>query len=380
MNDRQWLAIDRKTAEDKLRENPYPTDDGQPVNASLPAESGVILIALLWILTALAVIAMSFSRECLVEFRSARNFQSMDVAYYAARAGIAFTIYQLKLKRLTPQNTQSTTDNTVQDTLDLGYANGTFGDAEYRVDFISEDGKLSLNDVQDQQLFLLLEACGIPDNDAEIIRDSILDWRSASNAQPHTNGAKDDYYQSLNPPYYCKNGKFESVEELLLVRGVTPEYFYGHEGRDQDNNLVYMYGLSRCFTVYRSGSASSVNANAAPLPVLLSTGISIDDARAIINRRLLQPFKDMTDLLSAVPNLGTISSSISAATTRSATIFTLVAAAQAKNSKARRVIRAVVNISQNGTRNQYRTLYWNENIIDYEGFMQDAPNIEGYTQ
>ena len=64
------------------------------------------------------------------------------------------------------------------------------------------------------------------------------------------NGAKDDYYQSLNPPYKAKNGRFESVEELLLVRGVTRDYFYGHPEKAPDGSIFYRYGLSRCFTVY----------------------------------------------------------------------------------------------------------------------------------
>ena len=52
-------------------------------------DRGVILIALLWILVALSVIALSFSRESLVEVAVARNARDMGDAYYVARAGIA---------------------------------------------------------------------------------------------------------------------------------------------------------------------------------------------------------------------------------------------------------------------------------------------------
>jgi hypothetical protein len=73
------------------------------------SESGVILIALLWILTALSVIALSFSRESRVEVAAARNAQSLEESYFVARAGIATSIYQLVQRRYVPALRQSST-------------------------------------------------------------------------------------------------------------------------------------------------------------------------------------------------------------------------------------------------------------------------------
>ena len=56
-------------------------------------DSGVILIALLWILMALSVIALSFSREGFVEVAAARNTRDLTDGYYVARGGIAKTVY-----------------------------------------------------------------------------------------------------------------------------------------------------------------------------------------------------------------------------------------------------------------------------------------------
>ena len=42
-------------------------------------------------------------------------------------------------------------------------------------------------------------------------------------------GAEDDYYMSLPEPYHCKNAHFDSVDELLLVKGVTPQLLYGYD-------------------------------------------------------------------------------------------------------------------------------------------------------
>ena len=61
----------------------------------------------------------------------------------------------------------------------------------------------------------------------EEIADAILDWIDESSYEPREFGAKDDYYMSLDPPYYTHNGIPDSLDDLLLVRGVTPKLLYG---------------------------------------------------------------------------------------------------------------------------------------------------------
>ena len=61
----------------------------------------------------------------------------------------------------------------------------------------------------------------------EEIADSILDWIDDSSFEPREFGAKDEYYTMLDPPYFTRNGMIDSLDELLLVRGVTPRLLYG---------------------------------------------------------------------------------------------------------------------------------------------------------
>ncbi|MDR0521877.1 MAG: general secretion pathway protein GspK [Planctomycetaceae bacterium] len=58
------------------------------------------------------------------------------------------------------------------------------------------------------------------------IADAILDWLDEDN-EPREYGAEDDYYASLDPPYYSRNKMPDSIDELLLVRGMTPKLLYG---------------------------------------------------------------------------------------------------------------------------------------------------------
>jgi len=54
-------------------------------------------------------------------------------------------------------------------------------------------------------------------------------------------------------------------------------------------------------------------------------------------------------------------------TTAQAGVLTLTAVASAPGSKVKRVVRAVVSLNEAGVQNPYQTLYWNENVSDYEG-------------
>ena len=366
---RRW-AVGRRAS---IGKSPISRDLAS-VEFSLPAagcrlptnQDGTILIALLWILVALAVIALSFSRETFVEVAAARNSQSLESAYFIARAGMESTVYQLLQKRFAPPKINQPDQQDQPDALDLGIVTGNLGGGDYRVDIQDESGKLNVNIVQEEQLRRLIEAAGINKRDGDIIADSILDWRDVDN-DPHLNGAENDYYQTLNPPYKAKNGKIDTVEELLLIRGITPEYFYGHPERDANGAVVYKYGLSRYFTVYLN--RNQVNVNFAPLPVLLSVpGMTPEAAKLIYDRRHVKPYKTTTDLahdlgVAADPKVMGYLAFDQTGT------YTLTASAHAMNSKAVRVIRAVITLESSFNK-QYRTLYWNENVPDYGSVMQ----------
>ena len=57
---------------------------------------------------------------------------------------------------------------------------------------------------------------------------AIIDWRD-DNEQPEPDGIERGYYESLPHPYTIRNAPMRTMREMLLVRGVTPELFYGED-------------------------------------------------------------------------------------------------------------------------------------------------------
>lgn len=104
---------------------------------------------------------------------------------------------------------------------------GYYGGIRYGLE--NESARLNLNTVlladsggQDGARNVLLTLPGM----TESIADAILDWIDAD-SDMRLLGAERDYYSSLNPPYAPRNGPIGSIEELLLVRDVTPALLFG---------------------------------------------------------------------------------------------------------------------------------------------------------
>ena len=74
------------------------------------------------------------------------------------------------------------------------------------------------------------EPFNLEDGAARAIIDSLIDWMDTDDGDGEEEyGAESSYYLALDPPYACKNGPVEFIEELLLVKGFTPELLFGTE-------------------------------------------------------------------------------------------------------------------------------------------------------
>ena len=106
---------------------------------------------------------------------------------------------------------------------------GYYGGTRYGLE--NESARLNLNTI------LLADKSGGDENGGrkllmalpgmtESIADAILDWID-SDEDTRQLGAERDYYASLPRPYAPRNGPLGSIEELLLVRDVTPALLFG---------------------------------------------------------------------------------------------------------------------------------------------------------
>jgi general secretion pathway protein K len=123
------------------------------------------------------------------------------------------------------------------------------------------------NEIRPMFLRLLLSGYFPIDDEAEArsIVDALIDWIDEDDQESDL-GAESGFYQSLEKPYSCRNGPVQYIEELLLVKGITPALLFGSAGKN---------GLADYLTV--NGDDGKININTAPLMVIKSFDPLMDD-------------------------------------------------------------------------------------------------------
>jgi general secretion pathway protein K len=112
--------------------------------------------------------------------------------------------------------------------------------------------------------FLSLEEFDLESGDIESILEAIKDWIDPDDQITGFGGAESSYYESLEKPYSCRNSPFKSIEELILVKGITREIFYGTDDKP---------GISDFLTVFGDGK---ININTAHAMVFKSLSEDFD--------------------------------------------------------------------------------------------------------
>ncbi len=143
------------------------------------------------------------------------------------------------------------------------------------------------NNMLSALVFLGDEIPDMEETDPLTIINSVKDWLDKDeDLITGLSGAESDYYEELDPPYACKNGPFDHISEVRLVKGITPELF---------NGIGELGGLGDYITVYGAETKDDqkfdypgkININTAELAVLsaLMKEGSEDAASLLIEHR-----------------------------------------------------------------------------------------------
>jgi len=273
-----------------------------------PGQRGIALILVLWVLTLLSVLVMEFCFSMRTEINITRNFKETSQLYYCAQGGIQRAIAEAIYRndpaihaRRQNLNAEDSSGIDLEWRLDGTPQALSFEGAEVEVRIKNESGRINLNRASDVIIRKVMKYFLEAGEQRDTVVDSILDWRDPDDLH-RINGAENDYYRSLSEPYDCKNADFDSVEELLLVREITPELFSGKRVKGEAEEEAPAVGLRDLFTVF--STATNVDINSAPWEVILVLfGIPADLAKRVVEIRGEWPFANLSDLSLRVPEL-----------------------------------------------------------------------------
>jgi general secretion pathway protein K len=252
------------------------------------ARRGSALLAVLWLSAALSAIAFTVANTVRAETeRTSTEVDSLRAYYLAAGAIDRAILYiQWGPSYRNPDGTPKYFQSPMR-ALEFNFPTGAA-----TTEIILETSKLNLNSTSQPELLALLLALGAPADQAATVAQGIVDWRAPTPGGSFTQF--DQYYLSLTPSFRARHASFHEVEELLLIRGVTPDLFYGSYTRNDQGRLIPRPGLRDCLSVY--GSTGQLDANGIEPAVMQAIGISPDVASAIANLRRTTPFRDMGQL------------------------------------------------------------------------------------
>jgi general secretion pathway protein K len=174
---------------------------------------GFALIVVLWFLVLIAAIGTYLMVSARTETAIARNIGLAAGAEALADAGIAQAAFNL-----------TDTVETNRWKLDGAEHRLKLTTGEVRVRLFDENAKLNPNHASDVLLAALFESAGVERTRARRLGAAVADWVGAD-MMPRPLGAKLDQYRQAGLSYGPPNAPIESLDELQLVLGMTPEIF-----------------------------------------------------------------------------------------------------------------------------------------------------------
>jgi general secretion pathway protein K len=305
---------------------------------TIHTEDGVALLIVLWVITILMVLVMSFSLLTRTEANSTVFFRDGVQKKFFAEAALERAIMEIN-HRQTYKNQAVVLEGNEVVRIDGRAYNGSIGTGRYVFRLFNESGKINLNTLSTRSGLILnnlLVNLGIVKETADTIVDSILDWIDTDDLR-RLNGAESDYYQSLPNPYKAKNARLDTIEELLLIKGMSPDILFGTKEQK---------GLIHFVTIY--SSTRSLNINTAPREVLMALpGITEDVVNRIIELRESVEFKSVQEI-QAIPgiNYPAIRWSVDIGESN---IYTIESVGFQREEKKGYGIRAIVSVESGGT-------------------------------
>ncbi|SDO74306.1 type II secretion system minor pseudopilin [Desulforhopalus singaporensis] len=253
-------------------------------------QKGVALLITVMTLTLLTALTVEFHRATWQKLLAADTYKTRGELQAIAISGVNIATALLE-KDFVDNNFDSALDDwAAVKTADF---EELFPDGTLVLTIEDLSGKLPINSLAEQagrtppgetnpalelqNIFLNLLTSGVfnveGETEAENILDAIIDWIDTDDKESDF-GAESGYYQSLEQPYDCRNAPIQYIEELLLIKGISPELLYGDGERE---------GLVDYITIY--GDDGRININSADRLLIKSFDPTIGD-------ELLERFDD----------------------------------------------------------------------------------------
>lgn len=217
---------------------------------------GMALLMTVLIISLILVITLRFNRSMRSSLTNASNLQDNVALDYMAKS-----IFNAARAVLSVDAADNNYDSLHEDWANLAaasqYFSYFFNRGQGGMNITDHSGRLHVNSllkkkddewiVNEEQKkvwmnLLTAEEFGLDESEATAIVEAVIDWIDEDDEALGFGGAESSYYQGLETAYAPRNGPMEFMEELLLIKGITSELYYGTEEIPGLATLVTPYG------------------------------------------------------------------------------------------------------------------------------------------
>lgn len=197
-------------------------------------ESGSLLIFVSWVLVLLTVFSLAVGYRARQKLDLIQRLEEREKLRLISDAAVKKAVHVISIKSsgktVAADSLKDAWSHSPSDFRDIPLGDGRFTvtgvsgpGLEERYGLVDEESKMNLNHVKSPALLgrLLEKGAGLKSEEAQDLAASIIDWRDNDDFT-HAGGAEASYYRALKPPYAPKNADFQTLQELLFVKGMTP--------------------------------------------------------------------------------------------------------------------------------------------------------------
>lgn len=250
-------------------------------------QKGSLLIFTIWVLVIIGLFTTAVGYQARQRLRFLQSMEYRSILRNMADAGIIKALQLVKEKQ--EEDSEQEQKSVIpawfynpalaKVPLGQGYYSISYRNAQgnWMYGVVDEERKINLNEMTSIHTLkqLIKSVTDLDDNESGNVAASIMDWKDEDDVL-NAGGAETRHYRLQKPAYSAKNKPLDSLDELLLVKGVTPEVYTAIE--------PYLSLVAE----------NAININTAPAPVLLAKGMSENLTAKLIEYRAGKDGKLMT--------------------------------------------------------------------------------------
>ena len=247
---------------------------------------GIALLITISVTTILVATALEYNRRARFEVLSTASVRDQMTLSYMASSGVHAAM-ALLIKDKAESNFDSLQEDWANpEKIDEILQEIPFDNGKLSVVITDELAKIQVNALvmfpdssqfNESQVMIWERILNVIGNEDDLQNDStptaivnsVKDWLDSGDDDATTglSGAESSYYGEQDPPYKSRNAPIADLSELLLIKGITPQLYYGTKDAPGLANYMTVHGLA-------VGAGTSfnwpgrININTADVPVL----------------------------------------------------------------------------------------------------------------